>query len=571
MKKLILFLLVPAIIFLLLPPGLAATGTNTSLSGLQIYPKDYIWNVPVDALPVDARSSAYVNSGNPSAFMYLDKDMPYNVVNSTQPKQRLTSVTYPVYSDNIPYPIPDAPLIENNRDRHLLIVNPEENKLYEMYHANQSPGGTWSAGVAVVYDLSDYALRPDHTVSADAAGLPILSGIIRYEEVDSGTINHALRFATNTLQNTYIWPARAAAGSTDSDPSNPPHGQRFRLNSSFNTSAYPPQEKIVLRALKTYGMILADYNGGDPTVFSIYAAPDERWAINFTSFKDITLTDFEAVDESSLMINKDSGQARVAQPGSGNLSLEVWIIAVACTIILTISYGRIILKKRSRQALANRKTSASAKKTVHHEPAKPFITEETVPAVPAEKRGTKKGTGSPALPDLKTAVKKTVRHFTKQPRITGETVPAVPAEKRGTKKGTGSPALPDLKTAVKKTARHFTKQPRITEETVPAVPAEKRDEKMSAGPPVSRPRVVVDEDHATLTLPPPSQPDPTSEDGRLHGPAENKKISHDQEPPADAIRRVPKNTGSEKEETNDTPAELSRSTSGKEKNTYENK
>jgi hypothetical protein len=317
-------------------------------------------------------------------------------------------------------------------------------------------------------------------------------------------------------------------------------------------------------------MILADYNGGDPTVFSIYAAPDERWAINFTSFKDITLTDFEAVDESSLMIHKDSGQARVAQPGNGNLSLEVWIIAVACTIILTISYGRILLKKRSRQILANRKTSASAKKTVHHEPAKPFITEETIPAISSEERVKKKSTGSQTLPDLKTAVKKTARHFTK-PRITEETVPAVPAEKRGTKKSTGSPTLPDLKTAVKKTARHFTKQPRITEETIPAVPAEKRDEKMSARSPVSRPRVVVDEDHATMILPPPSQPDPTSADRRLHGPAENKKISHDQEPPAGAIRRVPKNTGSEKEETNDTPAELSRSTSGKGKNNYENK
>ncbi|MFA5347546.1 MAG: hypothetical protein WC294_05375 [Methanoregula sp.] len=349
MKKPVILLVVLPIIFFLILSVLAATSTDASLSGFQIYPKDYIWNVPVDTLPVDARSSDYVNSGNPSAFMYLDRDMPYNVVNSTQPKQRLTSIAYPIYSDDIPYPVPDDPFIENNLDRHLLIVNPEENNLYEMYHANQSPDGTWSAGVAVAYDLSDYALRPDHTVSADAAGLPILPGVIRYAEVDSGTINHALRFSTATLQDTYIWPARAAAGSTDSDPSYPPHGQRFRLNSSFNTSAYPLQEQIVLQALKTYGMILADWNGGDPTTYTIYAAPDERWTINFTSFNDIKLTDFEAVDESSLMINKDSGQARETFP--------VLVIPLACIGIIAISYGVVLLRRRYRRYFPDQNTS----------------------------------------------------------------------------------------------------------------------------------------------------------------------------------------------------------------------
>jgi hypothetical protein len=342
MKKPVILLMVLAIIFLLILPVLAATSDSVLLNNFQIYPKDHIWNVPVDTLPVDARSSAYVNSGNPSAFMYLDRDMPYNIVNSTQPKQKLTSFAFPEYSDDIPYPIPDSPFIENNLDRHLLIVNPEENKLYEMYHANQSSDGTWSAGVAVAYDLSDYALRPDHTVSADAAGLPILPGVIRYEEVDSGTINHALRFSTNTLQDTYIWPARAGAGSDDSNTSLPPHGQRFRLKPSFNTSAYPFQEQIVLQALKTYGMILADWNGGDPTTYTIYAAPDERWTINFTSFKDIKLTDFEAVDESSLMIKKDSGQTGTMFP--------VLVIPLAGICILAIGYGVVLLRRRFRRS-----------------------------------------------------------------------------------------------------------------------------------------------------------------------------------------------------------------------------
>jgi len=238
MKKPVISLVVLMIIFLLTLLVLAAAGSGTSSSSFQIYPKDNIWNFPIDTLPVGARSSDYVNSGNPSAFMYLDRDMPFNVVNSTQLKQKLTSITYPIYSDDIPYPKPDSPFIENNLDRHMLVVNPGENKLYEMYYANQSPDGTWSAGVAVAYDLSDYAFRPDQTVSADAAGLPILPGVIRYEEVDSGAINHALRFSTDTLQDRYIWPARAAAGSTDSDPSYPPHGTALIMDkqSLFNPS-----------------------------------------------------------------------------------------------------------------------------------------------------------------------------------------------------------------------------------------------------------------------------------------------------------------------------------------------
>ena len=215
--------------FFTIPSIQTATINSASLSGFQLYPQDYIWNVPVDTLPLDSLSEAYVHSGNPSAYLYMYPGIPYNIVNKTQPKQYLTSFWYPEYSDNIPYPIPDNPLVETPADHHMLILDKDSNFLYEVYQANQNEDGTWLAGCAVAYDLSDYKLRPDHTISADAAGLPILPGLIRYDEVDSGTINHALRFATNSLQNTYVWPARAAAGSTNSNPSLPPHGQRFRL------------------------------------------------------------------------------------------------------------------------------------------------------------------------------------------------------------------------------------------------------------------------------------------------------------------------------------------------------
>ena len=294
------------VILLTVPPGMAAT--SPSLSGVQLFPKDAVWNVPIDTLPVDAKSSLYVNS-NPTSRLYIWDGFPYNVADASTPRQYLKSIATPIYSDNILYPIPANAVIQSQSDRHLLVVDKSTNHLYELYQASKNSDGTYSAGVAVAYDLSSYALRPDHSVSADAAGLPMLQGIVRYEEVASGSVNHAIRFAVNNLRNTYIWPARAAAGSSKSDSSLPPHGQRFRLKASFDTSGFGPQEKIILEALKKYGMILADWNGGDSMNFHICADPDSRWSINYAALQNIRLTDFEAVDESSIMINKDSSQA----------------------------------------------------------------------------------------------------------------------------------------------------------------------------------------------------------------------------------------------------------------------
>jgi hypothetical protein len=307
-KRLVILLMAFTVILLTIPPGMAAT--SPSLSGVQLFPKDAVWNVPIDTLPVDAKSSLYVNS-NPTSRLYVWDGFPYNVADASTPRQYLKSIATPIYSDNILYPIPANAVIQSQSDRHLLVVDKSTNHLNELYQASKNSDGTYSAGVAVAYDLSSYALRPDHSVSADAAGLPILQGIVRYEEVASGSVNHALRFAVNNLRNTYIWPARAAAGSSNSDSSLPPHGQRFRLKASFDTSGFGPQEKIILEALKKYGMILADWNGGDSSNFHICADPDSRWSINYAALQNIRLTDFEAVDESSIMINKDSSQATI--------------------------------------------------------------------------------------------------------------------------------------------------------------------------------------------------------------------------------------------------------------------
>ena len=340
MKKLVFFLIVLTVFFLTVPPSLAAT-TSPSLSGIQIYPSDDVWNVRVDTLPLDAKSSSYVNSQS-SAHLYMWDDFPINVVDGTTAKQLLKSITYKQYSDNIPYPIPSNAVIQTQDDHHLLIVDKSTDYLYEMYHASKNSDGTYSASVAVSYDLSSYALRNAPSVSADAAGLPMLPGLVRYDEIASGSINHALRFATNELRNTYIWPARGAAGSSDSDSSLPPHGERFRLKASFDTSKYPAQERIVLEALKKYGMILADWNGGDSSTFHICSVPDSRVTIDWDSFSAIHMTDFEAVDESSLMIKKDSGQTGTMFP--------VLVIPLAGICILAIGYGVVLLRRRFRRS-----------------------------------------------------------------------------------------------------------------------------------------------------------------------------------------------------------------------------
>ena len=186
--------------------------------------------------------------------------------------------------------------------------------LYELYAAEKVTDGSWTAGSGAVFNLSDYQLRPTGWTSADAAGLAILPGLVRFDEVSNGEINHALRFTAPSTKKAYIWPARHYASSII-DPAYPPMGQRFRLKSSFNTSGYPYQAKIVLEALKKYGMILSD--NGAP--WYITGVPDERWNNDaLHTLHQVKGSDFEAVDCTSLVINQDSGQARSTQIINGN-------------------------------------------------------------------------------------------------------------------------------------------------------------------------------------------------------------------------------------------------------------
>ena len=283
--------------------------TLRSLSDIQIFPKDYIWNVPVDTMPVTSNSATYIAYSSPSNYMGIGEDYPINIVDGSTPRQYLSKISYPDQSDNIPYPIPINAVVQSSPDHHMLIVDTSANKLYELYNANKNNDGTWEAESAVVFDLSSNLLRKDGYPSADAAGLPIVPGLIRFDEVEAGSINHALRVALPTTGMAYVWPARS--GGVQNSISYPPMGQRFRLKASFDMSGFNTHQKVILTALKKYGIILAD-NRGTSDTFELSAVPDSRWSndIGYAAFQSLHLSDFEAVDVSSLMINKDSGQAR---------------------------------------------------------------------------------------------------------------------------------------------------------------------------------------------------------------------------------------------------------------------
>ena len=220
-----------------------------------------------------------------------------------------THATFPIKfqyageSDKGPYPFgPDIPL-ENGSDRHALIVNKDTCTLYELFAANWNNGSP-KAGSGAIWSLGSNALRPDTWTSGDAAGLPILPGLVRYDEVQAGVIAHAIRFTAVLTDCTHVWPARHDAGTCN--PNLPPMGARFRLQASFSLTGFSKQAKVVLRAMKRYGLILAD-NGSN---FYFQGTEDANWPNSLLDqLKTIPGSAFEAVDASSCMVDPDSGQA----------------------------------------------------------------------------------------------------------------------------------------------------------------------------------------------------------------------------------------------------------------------
>jgi hypothetical protein len=284
-----------------------------SLAGCPLFPADNSWNARVDTLPVHPLSAQWVDSIGRWTGFHPDFGsgtydggpigIPYNVVDGSVPKVKVT-FHYGGESDPGPYPIPPDPLIEYGSDRHILILDRSTCTLYELFDAEYS-GGKWYAGSGAIWDLTSNAMRPDTWTSADAAGLSILPGLVRYDEVAAGEITHAIRFTANTTNN-YIWPARHLTYDVPDAPQIPPLGARFRLKASVDISGYPPVLQIILTAMKKYGIILAD-NGSS---WFITGAPNEGWDNDLLhEIGGLTGDDFEAVDTSILMIDPDSGQS----------------------------------------------------------------------------------------------------------------------------------------------------------------------------------------------------------------------------------------------------------------------
>jgi len=305
-------------------PGPAAAGTPVpGAPGCPLFPADNVWNTDISTLPVDPHSAAWTAS-MASATTDLHPDfgpsgdpsnpygMPFTVVPAGHPFVPV-AFDYAEESDAGPYPFGSDTPIEGGAastgDRHAIMVDPATCTLYELYDATFSPSGS-TAGSGAIWDLNSNALRPATWTSADAAGLPILPGLLRYDEVLAGSVTHAIRMTAQTTDTSFVWPARHEAGAR-SDPNLPPMGARFRLRADFDMAGYSPQAQVVLRAMQHYGLILADngsnwYFGGDA---------DPSWPPSLVDeLKTVPASAFDAVDESSLMVSPDSGQARV--PGA---------------------------------------------------------------------------------------------------------------------------------------------------------------------------------------------------------------------------------------------------------------
>ena len=220
------------------------------------------------------------------------------------------SFDYAAESDPGPYPIPANARIEGGAaasgDRHVLIHQPSSCRLYELFDAHRLANGRWHAGSGAVFDLRSNRLRPRGWTSADAAGLPILPGLVRYDDVAAGAIRHAIRVTVPRSRHAYLWPARHSA-STLTSSALPPMGLRLRMKASVSLVGLPPQSRVIAQAMKTYGLIVAD--NGSPWFFS--GTQDSRWNNDdLNALKRFTGAGFEVVDESALMISADSGAAR---------------------------------------------------------------------------------------------------------------------------------------------------------------------------------------------------------------------------------------------------------------------
>ena len=275
------------------------------LAALQVFPPDNPWNEDISRLLVQKNSGEIIASIGPEKNLAYNLDMAFILVPGNQPRVEAGILRYSGESDPGPYPIPDNAPIENwlldgrtltdaqtakeAGDRHLIVVDPVNRMLYEFYQGRKTLTG-WECACAAVFDLKSNRLRPEGWTSSDAAGLPIFPAIIRFDEVERGMVEHAMRFTVRNTRRAYVYPATHFA-SSKTDPNLPRMGERFRLRADFDISGYSPHTQAILKGLKKYGMFVAD-NGGD---WRLSVAPDQRIK-GLDELRRLKGSDFEVVE-----------------------------------------------------------------------------------------------------------------------------------------------------------------------------------------------------------------------------------------------------------------------------------
>jgi hypothetical protein len=299
----------------------AATARRLPGTTCTAFPADNYWHADVSRLPVDRRSPAWLSHMSPTSKLHPDfgpsygaQPVPYGIpityVASSHVKA-LVAFQYSDESDHVGYPLGTDTRIEGGTnstgDRHAVIVDTGTCRLYELWNVHRTISGRWHAGSGATWSLTSDALRRKGWTSADAAGLAILPGLLRYDEVRAGAVDHAIRFTANITSQGYLWPARHAAGSTTDTAHYPPMGARFRLKASFPISSYRADTRVVLAAMKRYGLVLAD--NGSPWYFQ--GTADNAWPSGLLDqLKKIPASAFEAVNTAGLEISSTSAKAR---------------------------------------------------------------------------------------------------------------------------------------------------------------------------------------------------------------------------------------------------------------------
>jgi len=333
-----------------------SVGQSGSLNGFVPFSNSSLWNTDISSAPVDPNSNTIISNWVGSVNVHPDwgndptYGIPYVVVNGSQSLVNVNLGAYGGESDSGPMPVPATAPVEGGStstgDRHVLVLDNGNCFLYELYNSSVNSDGSWNADSTAVWDLLGIEQRPYTWTSADAAGLPIFPGLVRYDEVAAGKIQHSFRFTLPKTSAAFTPPASHWAA-TSSDPTAPPMGMRLRLKSSYDISSFDTQMQVILTAMKTYGLILAD-NG---SALYVTGVSDSRWGSDLDSLKTVPASAFEVVQMNPVYTNANyptgsaptisSFTASATHVSSGSSVTLSWTAASADYVVVTPGLGAV--------------------------------------------------------------------------------------------------------------------------------------------------------------------------------------------------------------------------------------